>query len=111
MIWMKLLHQTAVRGDDLLAARALRRAQDFVRLIAGQRPAAPAARPRVAVTLPPCAIKAKMPSAKVVIGGLVFPRQTLPTMYQTDPALYGNADGVAVHPYRSRRRDHAVDRL
>src|SRR4051794_16527116 len=51
VIWMKLLHQASVRGDDLLAARALRQAQDFVRLIAGQRTAAPAARPRVALTL------------------------------------------------------------
>ena len=51
MIWMKLLHQTAVRGDDLLAARALRQAQDFVRLIAGQRSAAPPPLPRVTITL------------------------------------------------------------
>ncbi len=51
MIWMKLLHQSAMRGDDFLAARALRQAQDFIRLIARTSRRRANSPPRVALTL------------------------------------------------------------
>jgi hypothetical protein len=47
------------------------------------------------------AIRARDPAASVIIGGLVFPRQSLPTLVQDRPELRGNVDGVGVHPYRS----------
>jgi hypothetical protein len=47
------------------------------------------------------AIRAVEPTAKVVIGGLVFPRQTLIALIADHPEMRGNVDGIAVHPYRA----------
>ena len=54
MVWMKLLHQRPVGANDFLGARALRQAQDLIRLVARHRPAAsrPAAAPRPHPRLP-----------------------------------------------------------
>jgi len=48
------------------------------------------------------AIEAVEPEAKVIIGGLIYPAQSLSTMIAADPALKrpGNVDGVAIHAYR-----------
>jgi polysaccharide biosynthesis protein PslG len=51
------------------------------------------------------AIHAVDPTAKVIIGGLVYPSTSLPALYAAEPSLRGNTDGVAIHPYR----DNAVD--
>jgi Glycosyl hydrolase catalytic core len=47
-------------------------------------------------------IEAVEPEAKVIIGGLIYPAQSLSTMIDADPALkrLGNVDGVAIHAYR-----------
>ena len=51
MVWMKLLHQRPVGANDFLGARALRQAQDFIRLVGRHRPVALASAPRLALTL------------------------------------------------------------
>ena len=51
MVWMKLLHQRAVGANDFLGARALRQAQDLIRLVARHRPAAIVPPPLLALTL------------------------------------------------------------
>ena len=50
MIWMKLLHQGAMRANDFRGVRALRQAQDFVGFTSRHRSAAPPP-PRLAL---PC---------------------------------------------------------
>ena len=45
------------------------------------------------------AIAAAVPTTRVIIGGLTDPIQTLPAMLKAEPALAGQTDGVAVHPY------------
>jgi hypothetical protein len=39
------------------------------------------------------------PTARVIVGGLVYPQTTLPAMVRADPSLRGHIDGVAIHPY------------
>jgi hypothetical protein len=39
------------------------------------------------------------PTARVIIGGLVYPQTTLPAMARADPTLIGHIDGVSIHPY------------
>ena len=52
VVWMKLLHERTVRPHDFFGARALRQAQDLVRLVAGHRAAASVpSLPRLALTL------------------------------------------------------------
>ena len=51
MVWMKLLHQRPVGANDFLGARALRQAQDLIRLVARHRPAAIVPPPLLALTL------------------------------------------------------------
>ena len=51
MVWMKLLHQRPVGANDFLGARALRQAQDLIRLVARHRPAAIVPPPPLALTL------------------------------------------------------------
>ena len=46
------------------------------------------------------AIHAVDPTAKVIIGGLVYASTSLPALYAAQPSLRGNTDGVAIHPYR-----------
>jgi hypothetical protein len=46
------------------------------------------------------AIHAVDPTAKVIIGGLVYASISLPALYAAEPSLRGNTDGVAIHPYR-----------
>jgi hypothetical protein len=45
-------------------------------------------------------IRSVVPGAKVVIGGLVSPWQSLHALAAARPDLRGNVDGVGVHPYR-----------
>jgi hypothetical protein len=46
------------------------------------------------------AIKSVAPSTKVIVGGLVFPRQSMPALVTALPAMRGSVDGVGIHPYR-----------
>jgi hypothetical protein len=45
------------------------------------------------------AIAAVQPGARVIVGGLTHPRAFLTAMLAADPALRGQIDGVAIHPY------------
>lgn len=45
------------------------------------------------------AIDAVDPTARVLVGGLVYPSVSLPAMVHAVPALAGQVDGVAIHPY------------
>ena len=64
MIWMKLLHQSAVGPDDFLGARALRQAQDFVRFVARHRARPASAPPRLRLTLV-CLTPAGKPAVEI----------------------------------------------
>ena len=64
MIWMKLLHQSAVGPDYFRRARALRQAQDFIRLLARHRPDSP--RPPSALTLV-CLTPAGEPAVEICL--------------------------------------------
>jgi hypothetical protein len=46
------------------------------------------------------AIRSTAPQATVIIGGLVSPMQSLPSLLADDRSLMGNVDGIAVHSYR-----------
>jgi hypothetical protein len=45
------------------------------------------------------AIDAVQPGARVIVGGLTHPRSFLAEVLAADPALRGQIDGVAIHPY------------
>ncbi len=45
------------------------------------------------------AIKTVDPTAQVIVGGLVLAEEFIPAMLRAQPALRGNIDGVAIHPY------------
>ena len=64
MVWMKLLHQRSVGANDFLGVRALRQAQDFIRLVARHRTAAIAPPPRLALTLV-CLTPAGKPAVEI----------------------------------------------
>ena len=67
MVWMKLLHQSSVRADDFLGARAFRQAQDFIRLVARHRVAAAASPPpRLGLTLV-CVTPAGKPAVEICL--------------------------------------------
>jgi hypothetical protein len=54
------------------------------------------------------AIAAVQPGARVIVGGLMHPASFLSAMLAAAPALAGQIDGVAIHPYAATPADVLV---